>query len=144
MKKPICILIIFLFCTYAWAQDTNTIINNIHQSFLDATVKADSTVLNKLCHKNLKYGHSNAFVESKASFINGLIAGFGSYPFINSSNRTISIYTKTAIVRENLITRYVSKEGAVSDLNITVIYVWIKDKGNWRLVQRQACKIPVN
>ncbi len=143
MKKSIFTIVFCFFWAVAVAQNDTRYINNLHQIFLDATVKADSTILNKLCHKNLQYGHSNAFIEGKDSFIGGLIAGYGSYPFINSSNRKITKYAKTAIIRENLITRYVSKQGIVSDLTIMVIYIWIKDKGNWQLVQRQACKIPV-
>lgn len=143
MKKLYLLPFLLLICVYSFGQ-TKTKINQIHQSFLDATVKADSTILDQLCHKNLEYGHSSASIEGKESFIKGLISGFGSYPFMNSTDRHITIYNKTAIVREKLVTRYISKTGAITDLNLTVIYVWVKEHRRWQLIQRQACKIPVN
>jgi hypothetical protein len=60
------------------------------------------------------------------------------------SNQTISFHGKElAMVRQNVKAEILSAEnGTVNNLNIGLLMVWVKEKGTWKLLARQAFRIP--
>jgi len=57
------------------------------------------------------------------------------------SNQTIKISGNNAIVRHRLVADS-RKEGYPPVIDILIMMVWRKEQGQWKLLARQAAKIP--
>lgn len=101
----------------------------------------DSITLKNLLHTKVTYGHSGGAVEDKNMMIKKAVNSPTVYRNIAFEKRNISIVKKTAVLRHNL--RAISIENNTpSPLDLSILQVWIYEKGDWRLLARQAVKIP--
>jgi hypothetical protein len=90
--------------------------------------------------ENLTYGHSSGLIEDKAAFVEALVSGKSDFVAINLSEQTIKVTGNTATVRHKLSGDALNS-GAPSKLNLSVLLVWVKINGDWKLLARQAVKI---
>ncbi len=133
------------FCAifqFASAQSKDeTAVEAAVQSLRKAMIDADKAGLEKLTAARLSYGHSNGRIEDKATFIGNLVSGQSDFVTMDLSAQTIAITGQTAIVRHALSgqTKDGGKEGMI---NLHVMLVFGKEAGQWKLVARQAVKIP--
>lgn len=111
------------------------------ESLRRAMVDADKTGLEKITATRLSYGHSNGRIEDRAEFIGNLVSGQSDFITIDLTAQTIFVTGQTAIVRHTLgaETKDGGKPGTV---NLHVMLVWGKEDGQWKLVARQAVKVP--
>ena len=107
-----------------------------------AMIDANRSALENLVSDSLSYGHSGGKVESKKDFVENIASGKSDFVTIDLSAQTISINNNVAIVRHtlNATTNDGGKPGVVK---IHVLLVWQKAKGEWKLLARQAVKLPV-
>jgi hypothetical protein len=105
-----------------------------------AMVDGDKKALESVAAEELSYGHSSGRVEDKASFVTSLTNGTSDFVSINIADQTIKITGNTAIVRYKMTgdTNDNNKPGTV---NLGVLLVWQKQKGQWKLLARQAFKL---
>ena len=104
-------------------------------------VDADKKILDEVTATQLSYGHSSGKVENKEQFINEVINGPVDFISIDISNQTISIVDKSAVVRHIFYTK-MKRDGKDDEIKISVLQVWQKQKGKWKLLARQAVKVP--
>lgn len=107
----------------------------------NALLNKDEVVLNQVLHKDLSYGHSNGWVQTKADVIWDLQSGKLVYNKIeNSSVIIVAINDQWATVRTNT-----NAEGSISgtafQLKLHVLQVWIKTRSGWQLMARQSTKL---
>lgn len=107
-----------------------------------AMIDAKKAVLESLAAEELSYGHSGGHIENKAEFVDKIVSGRSDFVTIAFENQTIKIVGKTAVVRHDLRGTTTDVEGKVSPVNIHVLLVWQKIKGEWKMIARQAVKIP--
>jgi ketosteroid isomerase-like protein len=106
-----------------------------------AMLDGDKTALDKIAAPELSYGHSNGHVEDKAAFIDALVTGKNDFVTIDLSEQTIKVVgTDLAMVRHKLKAD-TNNGGTPGTANIAILLVFQKQKGQWKLVARQACKI---
>lgn len=100
----------------------------------------DSAALKRLTDGDLVYGHSSGKMESQQEFVDALGTGKSDFKTLNTSNQSITVRGKTAVVRHQLKGNVVDggKEAAV---NLGVLLVWHKEKKQWKLLARQAFKM---
>jgi hypothetical protein len=106
-----------------------------------AMLDADKTNLEKLTAAELSYGHSSGKVETKAEFVDALVTGKSDFVSIDLSGQTIKIVGNTAIVRHTL-SGETSDNGNKGTVKLFILTVWQKDKGQWKLLARQAARAP--
>jgi hypothetical protein len=106
-----------------------------------ALVDADSATLDRLTAADLSYGHSAGKIETKKEFIHALASGAADFKSIDISGESIKVTGNTAIVRHQLVGVIVDK-GTESPVKLHVLLVWVEEKGVWKLLARQAVKIP--
>lgn len=106
-----------------------------------AMIDADRQQLDNITSPDLSYGHSSGKIEDKAAFIEALTSGASDFITIDLTNQTIKVIGKTALVRHNLIgtTR---DNGVPGNPKLGVLLVWQKQKGGWKLLARQAFRLP--
>jgi hypothetical protein len=105
-------------------------------------VTKDSVAMEKLVSEKLTYGHSSGVVESKASMIRHASSNTNSYANISVTEGSITIKGKTAVVR-HIFSATQTIAGKVSPLKLIILQVWMKERGRWKLLARQAVKFDV-
>ncbi len=101
----------------------------------------DKALLEDIASEALSYGHSGGKVQNKAEFVEDLLNGPFDFLSVNTSNQKITVSGKNAIVRHTFVAK-ATNAGTPIDLNIGNLLVWRKESGKWKLVARQAFKIP--
>lgn len=109
-------------------------------AFNEAMVHPDAQVFSNLVSNGLSYGHSSGLVQNKAEFIDDIVNG--TFKFLNPSveKQTIEIVGNNAIVRHIFVSKITNK-GTPGDLRIGNLLVWVKEKGKWKLLARQAFRV---
>jgi len=100
----------------------------------------DTVALKKLLAKTVSYGHSHGNLETREQMIKGVARNQTRYTDTLISNLKIFIEDKTAIVRFLFKAKENKKDCSSSDLNLSIMLVWIKDKKEWKLMGRQAVR----
>ncbi|GAB3033336.1 nuclear transport factor 2 family protein [Spirosoma pulveris] len=103
-------------------------------------IDPDKAKLEALASDELSYGHSNGKLEDKKAFVEALMNGSSDFKTIDLTEQTITVVDNTAFVRHKLMAE-TANDGKPGTAKLSVLLVWIKQKGNWKLLARQAVKI---
>jgi ketosteroid isomerase-like protein len=107
-----------------------------------AMIAADKPTLESLVADELSYGHSSGLVENKAEFVDEFVTGKTVFlDNLSFSDQTINMAGDAAIVRHRL-TGDTNNNNVRGKVDIIILMVWKKNKGEWKLLARQAAKIP--
>ncbi|MEO6406859.1 MAG: nuclear transport factor 2 family protein [Ferruginibacter sp.] len=141
MKKTLSIFMILMSTLPALhAQSKNeTAVANAVEQLRKAMVDADSIVLDKIISPGLSYGHSHGQVEDKPTFIAKIISGKSDFVTLDLTEQTISVNHNTAIVR-HILDAKTNDSGKPSEVHLKVLLVFHKERGQWKLLARQAVK----
>jgi len=105
-------------------------------------IDPDKAALDKLTMPQLSYGHSSGVVQNQTEFVEALTSGKSDFVSIDLSDEHLIIVDKTATVR-HILSAATNDGGKPGQTNLSVLLVWVKDKGQWRLLARQAVKVAV-
>lgn len=144
MKKAIFILLFALpFALNIKAQnsDPKTQVMMKMQNLKNALLNKDSASLSALLADDVTYGHSTGFIQTKAQLIRDVMSGVQDYKSIEPSEMEIRIYDNAAVVVSKMKASLIAK-GKPMDLNMYVTFTWVKINNEWKLVARQAVKLP--
>jgi ketosteroid isomerase-like protein len=111
------------------------------QQLRKAMIDADSVTLVKLTSGKLSYGHSGGLVENQQEFITKLTSGKSDFVTMDLTDQTITVSEDVALVRHTL-KGSINDGGKPGDVHLKVLLVWQKQKGDWKLLARQAIKQP--
>ena len=111
------------------------------ESLRKAMVDADKVTLENLTAGKLSYGHSSGKVEDKSDFIETLTSGKSDFVKIALTEQTVKVVEKTALVRHNFLAE-TNDNGKSGTVHLSILLIWQKQKGKWKLLARQAVKIP--
>ena len=106
-----------------------------------ATFGQDKEQLDALCAPQLSYGHSDARVETKAQFIDGVMGRKATLKSLTLSDHTVAIVGDNAIARHKWASES-ELDGKATSTRIGVLQVWLKQGGSWKLLARQAVRPP--
>ncbi|MFC3196603.1 nuclear transport factor 2 family protein [Parapedobacter deserti] len=112
------------------------------KALTQAMIEADGPALHRLTADALSYGHSSGNVESKAEFVKTLVSGESVFEDIQLTDQTVEVVGNTAIVRHVLSARTNDRGKEPGTVKLSILLVWVKDRGQWQLLARQAVKIP--
>ena len=101
----------------------------------------DSATLEVLTAKTVSYGHSHGNLQNRAEMIKSISNNKSVYTDTAVSAIKIFIQDKTAIVRYLFKAKENKKDGTVTDLDFSMMLVWIKEKKAWKLMGRQAVSV---
>ena len=113
----------------------------------DAVTKLDKALLEKdemtlktVLHKELSFGHSNGWVQTRDDIMNDFSSGKLTYnKFENNSSAIVKISKKYATVKTNTNAEG-SVKGTAFKLTLHIMQFWIKTKKGWQLIARQSAK----
>ncbi len=103
-------------------------------------IDSNKTDLENIASDALSYGHSSGKTQDKAAFVDAIVSGQSDFVTIDLTDQTITIKNQTVIVRHKFSAR-TNDGGKPGNVNIGVMQVWVKEKGKWILLGRQAFKL---
>lgn len=106
-----------------------------------AMVDADLGALDELLSDDVLYAHSNASVDSKASYLELLRTRKLVYHSLEHTTEAVISRPGVTIV-SGTMSGSIDMHGAAKTLNSRIAAVWVLDDGHWRLTAFQPTPIP--
>ena len=144
MKKLLSVLtVILLLSTATFAQSkAEKAVAEAVESFRKLMVDPNKAAMESMTCDELTYGHSSGKVENKTQCIEAFVSGQSDFMKIDLSEQTIQVVGKTAIVRHILMGDAHDAGKDPGAVKLKIMTVWQKQSGKWKLLARQAVKIP--
>lgn len=152
--KPIFLLALSLLTSQVALQSINAQTVTQAESLIAAVKAADDAriatmrspdrdKLNAIFSDDLRYAHSNGVVDTKGSFIELLDSGKTKYLGYEHKDRSITIPAPgIALVTGQARIQAESAAGKMDNV-LSYLAVWREEKGQWRFLAWQSCKLPV-
>jgi hypothetical protein len=139
--KYILTLGLVLVSHFIFSQDIKSVEEAL-EKFRIAMLAEDHVSLKSLTSENLSYGHSSGLIENQEEFLKVFESKSQDYRIWDTSNQTISFHRDNlAMVRYNVRVE-ISTNGALNNLDLGLLMVWINENGSWKLLARQAFRVP--
>jgi hypothetical protein len=104
-------------------------------------IKQDKARLDALTAPQLSYSHSDARLQNKAEFIDGVMTRKGTVKSLEWPEMTVQIVGANGIVRHLWVSQ-TELDGKVTNTKIGVMQVWQKQDAAWKLLARASWKLP--
>jgi len=138
-----CLLLIltlfFVQIVVAQKKDTAAVLAAV-QKLEKALIGKDSATLNVLLHKDVAFGHSSGWVQTKKNVVDDMMSGFLDYKKIDETSVSIDVSKEKAIVKERVSVSGV-RDGNAFELNLFIMQIWLQNKKGWQLFARQSTKL---
>lgn len=139
IKKLLAVAALILSVNFAFAQKAT--VEEAVTRLSKLMVNPDSLALDKLILNNLSYGHSGGKVQTKQEFMHYLLSAESDFVEINLTDQTVTIQNKTALVRHTLSAK-TNDKNVSGNVKLFILLIWSKEKAGWKLLGRQAVKVP--
>lgn len=106
-----------------------------------AMLAVDVATLDSLCAEQLAYTHSNAEVDSKASYLDKLGDRYFDYRALAFLDQDVRIIGDVALVTGRM-TGDVIIAGTPKKLNSQTTVVWVRQYARWKLLSFQSTPFP--
>ena len=126
--------------THAQSAD-EAAVKKIVEELRTALIKQDKAKLESLTAAQLSYSHSDAKLQNKAEFIDGVMTRKGTVKSLEWPDLTVQIVGNNGVVRHLWVSES-ELDGKVTNTKIGVIQVWQKQDGTWKLLARASWKLP--
>jgi len=106
-----------------------------------ATLAADKGRLEAVFSDELRYAHSSGNVDTKASYVESMTSGKLKYQAIEYKERNFTFPERhIALMTARVRMKTTSGTGETDSL-FSVLAVWREEKGKWRFLAWQSCKL---
>ena len=141
LKRFIYLIVLTSVMNVAMAQNkeeaaVTAAVENLKKAMIDG----DKAGLTNITADQLSYGHSSGKVEDKATFVDNIVSGKSDFVTIELTNQTIAVSGDAAIVRHTL-SATTNDGGNPGSVKLNILLIWQKQKGQWKLLARQAVKV---
>lgn len=109
------------------------------EDYRRAMVRADGKRLMEMSSPNLRFGHSNGMVQSRAEFVGTVVTKKEIFRSIHLTQHRNTVSGNTAVAR-HVFNADILLEGKPIKVKLNCVEVWHKQGGKWRLLARQAYK----
>ena len=127
--------------TITFADNDEAAVNQAIENLRNAMLAADKAKLEELVADQLSYGHSSGVVETKAQFIDVIAGKKTLYKSITLSEPITAVTGPNAIAR-HIFSAETEAGGKPGTARVGVLQVWQKQPGGWKLLARQAFRLP--
>lgn len=127
--------------SYAVTSNNQSTVEQAVETMRLAMLSADKTQLENVALPSLTYGHSSAVIENKAEFVDAIVSGRSGFITLEYQDQTIVTEGDTAIVR-HVFSADTNNSGQKGKVKIGVMLVFKKTGEDWKLLARQAYKLP--
>jgi hypothetical protein len=125
----------------AHAQSPDMAVKKSVEELRAAVVAKDKAKLEALSAAQLSYSHSDARLQNKAEFIDGVMARKATVKSLEWPEMTVQIVGNNGVVRHLWVSE-TELDGKVTNTKIGVMQVWQKQDADWKLLARASWKLP--
>jgi len=125
---------------HAQSADEATVKNAVEELRM-AWLKQDKAKIESLTAEQLSYSHSDARLEDKTKFIDGVMSRKATFKSLEWPELTVQVVGNNAIVRHLWVSES-ELDGKVTNTKIGVMQVWQKQDGVWKLLARASWRLP--
>jgi ketosteroid isomerase-like protein len=125
----------------AQAQSPDMAVKKAVEDLRAAVVAKDKAKLDSLAAGQLSYSHSDARLQNKAEFIDGVMTRKATVKSLEWPEMTVQIVGNNGIVRHLWVSES-ELDGKVTNTKIGVMQVWQKQDADWKLLARASWKLP--
>ena len=145
MKKLLILLFVCFTGLTVKAQDSyDKVITEKVEALNNAIfVKKDSLALERLLAKEIIYCHSSGKVENRKEMIKNALGNASTYSYVKTEVTNVIAHKKTVVVRHIITATENLKDGRTSPLKLGVVQTWVNEDKEWKLIGRQAVKLPL-
>ena len=130
-----------IVAAFAGSADEDAVAKNV-EAFRAAQFALDAKGLDALCATELSYGHSDARVEDKATFIANATNRKTKFLSLAYQDPKISVVGSAAIVRFTWVSESETiADGKKSANKLHILMNWQKQGADWKLLSRAATKL---
>lgn len=116
-------------------------VNAAIEALRKAMVDADKGQLEELVADQLSYGHSGGVIETKAQFVDVIVSKKTVYKTITLSEPSTTVVGNNAIAR-HIFSAETESGGKAGSARVGILQVWQKQDDRWKLLARQAFRLP--
>lgn len=133
-----------LFAFQAFAEDSPALVavKSADKARVAAMQSGDRTKLDAVFSDELRYAHSNGIVDTKKSFIEILSAGKTKYVGYDYEEQNFTFPAPGIALMTGRAHVKAESEGKAMDAVLSFLAVWREEKGQWRFLAWQSCKLP--
>ncbi len=134
---------LLLTATVAFAVDSPVVMNAVKKADdfrVSATISADPTQLDTIFSDDLRYAHSSGVIDNKASYIKSLVST--KHPSITYEERNFTAAGAGIVLMTGKGHFLSVNKGEITDLHLSFLGVWREEKGTWRFLAWQSCRLP--
>ena len=142
MKKATFLLLFISFTMSLQAQTSSEdkLLASVEKLRL-GMISGNKADLESVTSKDLSYGHSGGKVEDYAAFIETFASKRSDFVTAEFNKQTVKISGKIGLVRHQLDAK-TNDGGKPGEIHLGVLLVWKKEGRDWKLLGRQAYKLP--
>jgi ketosteroid isomerase-like protein len=112
------------------------------EAFRAAQMAHDGKALEALVAPELSYSHSSGVVQDKAEFLAGATDPKSKFLSLEYKDPWIKVVGDAAIVRFHWVAQSETvADGKKSDTNLHILMTWLKQGGEWKLLDRGSTKL---
>jgi hypothetical protein len=109
-----------------------------------ATVDVDIATLDELLADELRFHHSSALVDDKASYIAGLRKGKWDYRLVERRNENIDVFGDTARITGEVRLTLRFPDGADRVTESRYLVIWLRRAARWQMLAWQSTRLPAS
>ena len=142
--KKVLFISVFALCTcfvFGQSKKEKEVVERTYMLSHTVFGTKDSLTLEDLFAKQATYGHSHGNLQTREEAIKGISRNKSKYTDTSVTILKVIIEDDVAIVRHLFKAKENKADGTVTPLNFTMMLVWVREKGKWRLMGRQAVSL---
>jgi hypothetical protein len=137
------LLLAFLCSSLCAAEDPKvTALTAVDDVRVAAMLKPSKATLDTVLSDDLRYAHSNGKVDTKASLTASLLGGDAKYVSYKYTERTFRFPAPDVATMAGRLEVQAIVDGVSMTTGISYLAVWRLEKGQWKFLAWQSCKIP--
>jgi hypothetical protein len=109
---------------------------------LAAMKSPDRDKLSAIFSDELRYAHSSGVVDTKTSFIEVLLKGTTKYQAVDYVERNFTFPAPGIALMTGSAKLKIGTEAGTIEPTLAFLAVWRLEKGQWRFLAWQSCKLP--
>jgi hypothetical protein len=111
------------------------------EAFRVAMLNADASAIKDLASEALSFGHSNGVVQSRDEFIDVVVNKKEIFNQIHQTDHHNVVVNDMGIAR-HIFEADITFEGKPLLVKLGMLQVWKQEGGKWRMLARQAYRLP--
>jgi hypothetical protein len=139
MRRALVLVLVLTIANGLLGQDTATLVQALDR-LEQALVNRDEAGTAQLMHENMRFGHSNGWVQSRADALADMRSGTLVYGGFRREAVRVAVEGKRGFIQEWVAVKGV-RNGTAFDIRIFVLQHWIRTRKGWQLLIRQSAKL---